>query len=318
LDISHSRNPSLFFLPYKLDSQLNKIPYITLVICIVCIVIYWNQYRIDGRYYEAIQAYCNTNIERGDLILMRKVTHQESGNQCEQLFESIRKAPVPDAKLETLALDSDPMGSFANEADDYSYRLARLQELYSNFTMSVPEDLTGALAYDPKKINLLRMITSTFSHADLLHLVGNLLFFYIFSASVELLFGGFLYLGFILVASLGTSLAYSYSVIGVEDALPTIGLSGVVMASVAALAVMLPSARIRCFFWFIVFFRIIRIPALLLAAWYIGWDFYEMQLYGNESNINYIAHISGAAIGAIFGIFYFLFRRDYIRASVSP
>ncbi|MES9946547.1 MAG: rhomboid family intramembrane serine protease [Candidatus Thiodiazotropha sp.] len=308
----------MFFLPYKLDSELYKIPYVTLFICIICIFIYWNQYRIDGHYQESIQAYCNTNIERGDLILIRKITHQENGNQCKQLFESIRKAHVPKDKLEALALESDPMGSFATAEDDYNYRLNRLQELYRNFAMSVPEDLTGALAYDPKKINLVNMITSTFSHADVLHLLGNLLFFYIFSASVELIFGGFLYLGFILLASLGTSLAYSYAVIGVEQALPTIGLSGVVMASVAALAVMLPTARIRCFFWFIFFFRIIRIPALLLAVWYIGWDFYEMNLYGDESNINYVAHISGAGIGAIFGIIYYLFRRDNIHATVQP
>lgn len=308
----------MFFLPYKMDSNLNKIPYITLFVCIVCIFIYWNQYRIDARYYAAVEEYCTFSIERADLILIRKITHQENGTQCEKLFESIRNAPDPKDKLAELTLQSEPMGSFSKEEDDYNYRLGRLDELYKTYELSVPRNLTGALAYDPKEMDLVKMLTSTFSHADIFHLLGNLLFFYIFSSSVELLFGARLYFGFIIIATIGTSVAYSYAMISVEEALPTIGLSGVVMASVAALGAMLPTARIRCFFWFLFFYRIFRIPALLLAVWYIGWDVYDMNLYGNDSYINYVAHISGAGIGALFGIFYFLFRRDYIRASVSP
>ena len=305
------------FLPYKLDSDLNRIPFITIFFCLLSIFIFWNQYRQDLGYKNGVEQFCNENIQRNDLILIRKVTHKETGNQCEKLFESIRNAPVPEEKLNELALQSDPIGSFANTEDDYSYRLVRLEELYRQYEYTVPKNLTLELAYDPKDMDLVRMLTSTFSHGDILHLSGNLLFFYLFSSSVELLFGSLLYFGFILAATVGTSIAYSYSMLGVEDALPTIGLSGVVMASVAAMAVMRPTAKIRCFFWFFIFYRIFRIPALLLAVWFIGWDIYEMNLYGNDSYINYVAHVSGAGIGIIFGTVFLIFRRDYIRASVS-
>ncbi|MES9990604.1 MAG: rhomboid family intramembrane serine protease [Candidatus Thiodiazotropha sp.] len=300
-----------------MDSELNKIPFITILICIVCIFVYWNQYRTDGRYYDAINSFCNQSIERGDLILIRKISHKQSGNQCEQLFDSIRRAPVPENKLTELVMQSEPIGSFANDEDDFYYRMSRLKELYNAYEIKVPRHLTAELAYDPKQMDIVKMVTSTFSHGDLLHLFGNLLFFYIFSSSVELLFGSLLYSGFILVATLGTSIAYSYAMIGVEEVMPTIGLSGVVMASVAALAAMLPSAKIRCFFWFLFFYKIFRIPALLLAVWYVGWDIYEMHLYGNNSYINYVAHVSGAAIGAVLGIIFFLFRKEHIRASVA-
>ena len=307
----------MFFLPYKLDSDLNRIPFITIFFCLLSIFVFWNQYRQDLGYKNGVEQFCNENIQRNDLILIRKVTHKETGNQCEKLFESIRNAPVPEEKLNELALQSDPIGSFANTEDDYSYRLVRLEELYRQYEYTVPKNLTLELAYDPKDMDLVRMLTSTFSHGDILHLMGNLLFFYLFSSSVELLFGSLLYFGFILAATVGTSVAYSYSMLGVEDALPTIGLSGVVMASVAAMAVMRPTAKIRCFFWFFVFYKIFRIPALLLAVWFIGWDIYEMNLYGNDSYINYVAHVSGAGIGIVFGAVFLVFRRDYIRESVS-
>jgi membrane associated rhomboid family serine protease len=261
--------------------------------------------------------FCGENIERSDLILIRKISHEATGNHCEQLFETIRNAPEPKDKLAELVLQSDPMGSFANEADDYNYRLSRLEELYRKYELNIPTYLTQNLAYDPKEMDPVKMLTSTFSHGGILHLLGNLLFFYIFSSSVELLFGSLLYVGFILLASVGTSIAYSYSMIGVEEAMPTIGLSGVVMASMAALGAMLPSAKIRCFFWFIVFYKIFRIPALLLAVWYVGWDVYDMNQDGDDAYVNYVAHISGAGIGGVLGLIYLLFRRGYIRASVS-
>lgn len=276
----------MFFLPYKLDSDLSKIPYITILICLVCIFIYWNQYRQDASYSDGVVQFCNGSIQRNDLILIRKISHKETGDLCEELFESIRNAPNPKEKLNELALQSDPIGSFASSEDDYSYRLVRLEELYRQYEYAVPKNLTGKLAYDPKEMDPVRMLTATFSHGDIVHLLGNLLIFYIFSASVELLFGTLLYFAFIFLATVGTSVAYSYSMIGVEDALPTIGLSGVVMASMAALAVMLPKAKIRCFFWFFFFFKIFRIPALLLVVWYVGWDVYDMYLFGNDSYIN--------------------------------
>ena len=118
--------------------------------------------------------------------------------------------------------------------------------------------------------------------------------------------------GDLTIATFGTSLAYSYVMAGVDGALPTVGLSGVVMAALVALAIMMPSVKIRCFFWFIVIFRIFRIPALFLAIWYIGWDIYEMNQLGNKSYINYVAHISGAMIGAGFGLYYLLFRKKQL------
>jgi len=51
----------------------------------------------------------------------------------------------------------------------------------------------------------------------------------------------------------------------------------------------------------------------LLAAWYIGWDIYEMNQLDNKSLINYVAHVSGAGIGAAFGAWYAVFRSKMLR-----
>ncbi len=302
----------MIFLPYKMDSNINRIPIFTLIISVVCVLVFLNQYFKDSQHYQAINNFCHESLERSDLILLRNITNTESGNQCEVIFESIREAYNPKDKIFEFAKQAKPIGTFATEEDDFTYRYSRLDTLYGQYKLVVPKSLTDQLAYDPNELNLVKMVTSTFSHIDITHLAGNLLFFYIFSSSVELIFGSLVYLGFIFIATIGTSLAYSYAMIGVDEALPTIGLSGIVMSTVAALGIMLPSARIRCFFWFLFYFKVFRIPAILLATWYIGWDVYEMTTLGNDSYINYTAHVSGAAIGGFFGAYYFLFRKDVV------
>jgi len=46
----------------------------------------------------------------------------------------------------------------------------------------------------------------------------------------------------------------------------------------------------------------------LIALWYVGWDVYGIYQQGNHSAINYVAHVSGAATGAMFGVYYRYFR----------
>lgn len=307
----------MIFLPYRMDSEKSGLPVFTLLICIVCAFVYWNQYSKDALHYEAIERFCYQDLDRGSLSLFRDISHAESGNQCGEILASIRNAENSTTKIAELAKQARPIGLFASKADDYNHLHKRLSELFERYDSRVPVRLTGELVYDPKNLDLLKMVTSTFSHGDIFHLLGNLLFFYIFSASVELIVGSLVYFVFIAVATIGTSLAYSYAMIGVEDALPTLGLSGVVMSTVAALAVMMPAAKIRCFFWFVIYFKVFRVSALFLAIWYVGWDIYDMNRFGNDSYINYVAHVSGAGIGVLVGLFYAMFRRDILREAAA-
>jgi membrane associated rhomboid family serine protease len=129
---------------------------------------------------------------------------------------------------------------------------------------------------------------------------------------MEVITGFVYYLAFILLTAIGTHVAYTYSVIGVEGALPTVGLSGVVMATMAFLATVLPSLRIRCLFWLFIFIRTFRIPALAIAALYILQNLYDYSSRDVDDNVNYIAHISGAAIGITAGLIYRFRQREYL------
>ena len=307
----------MFFLPYRMDSDKKGIPFVTLLIGIICVMIYSKQYTVDKTHYEAINNFCLHSLSRSDLAFLEKIPRPEHTNACASIFETIRAAENSESEIKTLSKQAKSIRVFANKADNQKYAHERLSELYAKFDRAVPAALTNELAYDPKDPDWLSMFTSTFSHGSFSHLFGNLLFFYIFAASVELIVGSLFFAGFTFVTAIGTSVAYSYAVRGFETALPTVGLSGVVMAAIAALAIMTPTARIRCFLWIIIIFKILRIPVLFLAIWYIGWDIISINIAGNSSPINYVAHISGATIGALAGLFVRVFQNRKIKLALS-
>jgi len=302
----------MFFFPYRLDANTRRWPILTLLICILCVWVYWQQYSVDRQYFVTLEKFCTEGLSKREHAWLNRVPTGYHGDNCGFLLEVIRESGDAEAEIERLAAEVEPIKLYRSKQDNLDHVEKQLTDIYRKFARDVPEPLTRDLVYDPRELDVIKMFTATFSHGGLMHLFGNLLFFYIFAAAIEMALGSLVLLGLVVISTLGTSLAYSFSMAGVDNALPTLGLSGVVMAAVAALGVMMPRVRIRCFFWFFVFFRIFRVPALLLAVWYVGWDIYEVNRQGNDSYVNYVAHLSGAAIGAVLGIYYLWFRRKAI------
>ncbi len=307
----------MFFLPYRLDANRNGIPFLTLLICLVCIFVYWQQYSADKQYFKSIERFCLYDLSKREVAWLNRVPSEFKGNRCAVVLETIRDSADAGSEIKRLARLAKPIKLYESKQENIRHVENELGSIYQKFERDVPRHLTSDLAYDPKDWDIVKMVTSTFSHGSAMHLAGNLLFFYIFAASIEIVFGALVFSLFIALTTLGTSIAYSLAMAGVEGALPTVGLSGVVMAAVAALGIMLPSIRIRCIFWFFVIFRIFRIPALLLALWYVGWDIYEMNRDDSTSYINYVAHVSGAFIGAMFGVYYLFFKSKLLK-EITP
>lgn len=302
----------MLFLPYKMDSQKRGFPLITPIICMICFLVYAQQYQRDNRHYEAAEYFCAQQVNIDTQTILDRIGHSSYSTPCYPIFKSIRNAEDSSTAISEMVDSIQPLTYFDDENDNRNYMTNELEKSFRRYKLFVPRELTKDLSYNPSELDLLRMTTANFSHADVFHLFGNLLFFFVFGASVELIVGYFAYAAFIGVATIATSLGYSYAMMGVENAMPTIGLSGVVMVTLAALGVMMPKVKIRCFFWFIWIFRVFRVPVSLLALWYVAWDIIDMNRIGDVSYINYAAHISGAATGAAFGAIYLLFGKATI------
>lgn len=303
----------MLFFPFRVDLALARLPLLTLLVMLICVLVFVQQQRSQQAYQQALLTFCNNpqNVDRSTLTVLRQLRNFRDAHPCD-VFMEIRTAPDADAAIRELAASARPLRLFREAGAEQQYVYDVLNDAYRNFADSLPRDLTAELQYDPNRVQFERMITSTFSHGSWSHLIFNLLAFYAFAASVEVIVGPLLFAPMLLLMAVSTSLAYSISVAG-QDALPTVGLSGVVFGMMALLATLAPRIRIRCFFWFVIFVRVLRVPALLLALWYVGLNIYDLRHSDLNAPVNYMAHVSGAFTGVAIGLLYWWRRADYLR-----
>ncbi|MBN2020361.1 MAG: rhomboid family intramembrane serine protease [Sedimentisphaerales bacterium] len=142
------------------------------------------------------------------------------------------------------------------------------------------------------------LVTSLFLHSDILHLLGNMYFLWIFGDNVESRFTLPGYLGFYFAC--GLAAVGLHAVFNIGSTIPTIGASGAISGIMGAYLVFYPSAVIKTFF----LYRIIRVPAVLyLISWFVLQLAYAFAFGMDKPNftgVAWFAHVGGFTFGAVF------------------
>ncbi|MCV0425552.1 MAG: rhomboid family intramembrane serine protease [Roseibium sp.] len=142
------------------------------------------------------------------------------------------------------------------------------------------------------------LITYAFLHGGFMHLIGNMLFLWVFGDNVEDAMGHVRYLIFYLLCAAAGG--YAYAILDVNSEVPLIGASGAVSGVVAAYLMLHPRVKV----WVLAFGRI---PLRLSAQWLLGaWVLYQVvnAVISGDSQVAWIAHLGGLAAGAILVIFF--------------
>jgi len=142
---------------------------------------------------------------------------------------------------------------------------------------------------NPAIPQLSQFVTYQFLHANLMHLLGNMLFLYVFGNSVEDRLGKFSYLCFYLSGGVLAGLGHAL----VENS-PVIGASGAVAGVSAAYLVLFPKTNVTILYWFI-FIGAFEVSSMLLILFHIAQD--AVMFMGQYGSVAYLAHLSGYAYG---------------------
>src|SRR6266404_4637293 len=150
--------------------------------------------------------------------------------------------------------------------------------------------------------HLYTLFTSMFLHGGWLHLLGNMLFLWVFGRNVEDLIGSGPFLGFYLICGLAAGVLQV--VTSPYSRVPTIGASGAVAGVMGAYLIKFPRARIVTLVFIIVFVTTVEIPAWIMLVWW-----FVIQLFsglGSLANTNYsgggiawFAHVGGFVTGML-------------------
>lgn len=148
----------------------------------------------------------------------------------------------------------------------------------------------------------LTLATAMFLHAGWGHLLGNLLFLWIFGDNVEDRFGHGRFLAFYLLAGVAANLAEVAA--APHSLVPVIGASGAIAAVMGAYFVLFPKSRIVMLIWLIFYVDFVEIPAVLFLGFWFMFQFLgsmDQSASVGAGGVAFFAHIGGFVVGALCG-----------------
>ncbi len=158
------------------------------------------------------------------------------------------------------------------------------------------ESVKRRLILDPFNLHLYQFLSYQFLHGDIVHLLGNMLFLWIFGNSVNSKMGNAAYLLFYLAAGIFAGVGF---VSGAQN--PCLGASGAIAGVTTAFLVLFPHSGITTFYWLWFYIGTMHIRAMLLiVAKIILWDnIISPSLSAGQgySQVAYSAHIAGYFFG---------------------
>lgn len=133
---------------------------------------------------------------------------------------------------------------------------------------SVPLSRTLLCVVDAEPLNWISPLSSMFLHGSWAHLLGNGLFLWVFGNNVEDVMGRGRFLLFYLLCGLAAAAVHVWMQPG--SPVPTVGASGAISGAMGAYLVLFPRVRVRMLFIFVIFWRIIPMPAWVVLLWWFG------------------------------------------------
>ena len=158
----------------------------------------------------------------------------------------------------------------------YSYGLIPSVLMGNN---KLPIDLYAIPAY-------LTIFTSMFMHGGFMHLIGNMLYMWIFADNIEDSLGPKIFLIFYILAGIGAAL--TQVLMDTNSQIPMVGASGAIGGVLGAYLINYPNAKVLVLIPFGFFSQLIKIKALyVLGFWFI------LQFISSGGGVAYAAHIGG-------------------------
>ena len=174
------------------------------------------------------------------------------------------------------------------------------QALISEYAL-IPNSFTDGISLR----NIRDIFTSMFMHGGLVHLLGNMLYLWVFGDNVEDAMGHFSYLVFYLLG--GAAASAAHIAINPTSQLPTVGASGAIGAALGAYLVLYPQSRVATFIPLGFFFMMRLLPAaVVLIMWFVLQLFSGVLSLGMQDvgGTAFWAHIGGFVFGVVIGLFF--------------
>src|SRR5215471_3494876 len=154
----------------------------------------------------------------------------------------------------------------------------------------------------------LTLLTSMFMHGSIMHILGNMLYLWIFGDNIEDNFGHAKFALFYLICGLAASFSQIY--VNPNSVVPSLGASGAIAGVLGAYLILFPRNRVRALVPLWIIFTTVELPAVVVIGFWIVIQIFSQYTssfkHGSQGGVAYMAHIGGFAAGLVLCL---LFRR---------
>jgi len=173
-------------------------------------------------------------------------------------------------------------------------------------------DFIAVFGMVPDRFHVTSLLTSMFLHGGWMHLIGNMLFLWVFGDNIEDILGSWKFLLFYLLC--GVAAAGGQYLINPDSRVPMIGASGAIAGVMGAYLLKFPHSRISMIGWFVIIFTF-ELPAWVVLLYWFGIQFLSgvgsiADVTGEKGGTAFFAHMGGFLAGMAL-IFLFKTRDPY-------
>lgn len=288
-----------YAIPLEDRPRWSNPPWMTLLIILVNVLVFFGPQRSEERAQQAAAQFYAASalpaielprfvdwLQRTDSPVAKQAKALQKRGLVEALLQRMEREPEFLALLRSgqIVPESDPLhGRW--QTDRSRYEALQPAPFTARWAKSYAQDApTRPVTW----------ITAAFLHIDTGHLVGNMLFLFMFGFSVELMLGRGTYLLFYLLGAVGGSVLSGWAYAGTSGY--GLGASGAVAALMGMYAVMYRLRRVRFFYQLFFYFNYVTAPALILLPAWIANE--VLQHFFSGQSVGYMAHLGGLLTGA--------------------
>jgi len=291
------------FLAFPLNDKPNwrNPPWMTILIILVNVLVFFGPQGLDETNADkAARYYLTSPLPALELPRYAEYLRQRDKADSRALADKIdasvaagRYAPAVRVMLNDPEFEARLHAGRIVRPEEPEYPLWREQHMQYESIRGTP--FTERWASNPSAVNPVTLFTSMFLHGGVAHLIGNMVFLFVFGYTVEKTLGARRYLAFYILAGLGGAIADAAVRWGSH--IPSLGASGAISGLMAMYVMLYGRQRIKFFYQFLFYFDYVTAPAIILLPAWIAHELFQ-QWFGGEG-VAYMAHAGGLVTGAL-------------------
>lgn len=278
------------FIPLDRKPSWQNPPLVTVLLILLNVLVYYVfQFQDDNKERIAMDYYFSSSLPELEIPRYQKYLYNASSPLSDENKLHLFWEMQTDGEYLKLLRNDQIIKPGETIYSDWKKQRQEFEKLLNNI-------FTYRFSLKTSEPTIITIFSHMFLHADTGHLLGNMVFLFLFGFVLEIVLGRTMYISMYLLA--GVLSALFDIALNPGSAMWGLGASGAISGLAGMYTVVFGMRKIRFFYTLLFYFDYIKAPAIIMLPAWLGYEIYQQYMYP-DSGINNLAHIGGLVAGAL-------------------